>query len=110
MRVELNTIQEFLSELEIEAKAGRIHENIVRVRIDRVAEQDEAITFEIRLWATAAVVADGSDWLMEVGVIIGSTADEGTDPDREAVDWKKRIEKVAEANGLTVRAGKIELY
>lgn len=111
MRIELVTIEDFCAELSTEATAGRIYEGIVRVRTDRMPEQEEAISFEVGFWATALVKSGDGDWVLEFGRAAGR--DTAGNPDggtKQAAEWKKQIEAVCEAHDLTLRRGRIEVW
>jgi hypothetical protein len=111
VRVEFNTVEDFANDLATEAAAGRVYENIVRVRVDREPEQREAISHLVGFWATAVVRSESGDWLLEFGQVAGSdtrmTPDGGT---AVAERWRKRIEAVAKEYGLAVRSGRIEVW
>lgn len=110
MRVETTNIDDFCSELAIEAEHGRIHENIVRVRIDRIPEQDEAISFEVSFWSTAVIDESGGQYVLELGLLAGrDTQAEPNAGSETAADWEKRIQDVCEGHDLTLRHGKIEV-
>lgn len=110
MKVELTTIEDFCCELEAEAAQGHVHGNIVRLRTDRTPEQDEAISFQVGLWATAVVKREDAQWLLEFACVGGS--DEGAeDAGSEVVArWRKQVQRVADRHGLEVRPGKIEIW
>lgn len=109
MRITVGTVDDFVSELEADAK--EIHESIVRVRVDRDDIHGTGTLFSVRLWATAVVAKDTGDHLLEFGSQAGH--DEpgiGDYTGSEAADeWKERIKHVAETHGLHVRPGKIEV-
>lgn len=111
MRVEVTTVEDFCAELEAEAKATRVHDGIVRIRVDRVPEQDEEISHVVQLWATALIQTDEGQWVLEYGKIAG--VDSPADPDKGTKvvqEWQKAIEDTADRSGLQVRRGKIEIW
>lgn len=110
MRITFATIDEFCDELAV-VDPGNVFERTVRVRIDRMAEQDEAITFAVGLWATALVRTDAGDWVMEFGEIAGrDTRNNDNAGSAAAAAWVGQIRSAAEAVGLKLRRGKIEVF
>lgn len=110
MRVECATIEEFCDELSIEANHGRIHESLVRVRIDRTPQQKECIGYDVGLVATAMVKTTEGDWLLEFAGYCGEDEKANIAGSAKARQWKKKIEEVAEGHNLMVRGGKWEVW
>lgn len=106
MRVVVNTIEEFCSEIACSNVVGKT----VRFRVDRIAEQDEAITFLVGVWATAVIAEDsGNVYLLEFGDTAGydnANGDVGTDV---AAHWEVEVLAACHKAGLEVRPGKIEV-
>jgi len=105
MRIEVNSVDQFLEELEFEAKSGRVYNELVRVRIDRVPENEEGYTFRYNLWATAVV--DGGNQLLEFGMHVGAERDGAL---VAATEMQTKIQDRAAELGLSCRGGKIEKY
>lgn len=108
MRIEFGTIEEFCEELR-EAAPDVLHKT-VRVRIDRVPEQAEAVSFQVGVWATALVRTGDGDWVLEFGDIAGrdSPGNKSAGSDR-ATEWQRLVLATARESGLRVRSGKIEV-
>lgn len=107
MRVVMNTVDEFLAE--IEAESQHVLGGIVRLRIDREPEQPEAVTFRVGACLSAVVVNDSGPYLVEFGQVLGSddhrTPTGGSDA---AAEIEARTRSLCERLGLQVRSGKIE--
>lgn len=108
MRVELTNIDDFCEELEQEAH--RIHEQVVRVRIDRVPQQDEGVTYDVGFWATALVKTEDGDWVLEFGRLAGEDSGSTDEGSETAARWREQVELLAAKQGLTLRRGKIEIW
>lgn len=112
MRVCVNTIDEFLAEVEECLESGqKLLENCVRVRIDRYAQQEEAVSFDVGLHATAAVCEDGqAKYLLEFSQGVGE--DDGADDagSEKAAALRSQVIERLKPRGVKVRHGKIELY
>jgi hypothetical protein len=107
MRVEVNTVDEFLEELDLDAE--RVHEGIVRVRVDRVPEQDEEVSHEVWFRGTALVRGEDGDYVLEVTARAGH--DRGTFDGTETADeWRNEVKQLCERHNLDLRKGKIEVY
>ncbi len=103
VRVEFNTLDEFIGELTLDC--DRVVDRVVRVRIDATPQQVDAVTFEYSLWATAHVHGDQTDYIMELGINCG----EHEGGEENADDARNRIMSSCDDMGLTVRNGKIEI-
>lgn len=110
MRIETLTIEDFCEELSAEAGLGRIFEDTVRIRVDRAAEQKEAITFEVGVWATALIRSEVGEWVLEFGRIAGSDTRAANTGSDTAAEWLQKINAVCDRHGLHQRKGKIEVY
>lgn len=112
MRVECGTFDEFLEELKLEAAAHRIHENIVRVRVDRTPQQDEAVSFDVALLATALIKTTDGDWTLEYAGYCGEDRNQSKQSTGTMVSnaQRRKIEDVAEAYDLRIRGGKWEVW
>lgn len=104
MRIEFGNVSEFLGELH--ADKDRILNKVVRVRVDEIPEQDEAITFTFGIWATAISGSGEERMLLECGVSTGS----GERGEAEAERLREAITDECKELGLDVRPGKLELY
>jgi len=115
MRVEVTTIEDFCSELRIDAEKEQVWNKEVRYRIDRSPEQDEEISFQVGIWLTAIVDVGEDRYILELGVPTGCdhTYVEGEDDNvgtRLANGWKQRVQEICDDVGLILRPGKFELY
>jgi len=111
VRVEVTTIESFCEELKHDH--GLVHRGIVRFRVDAVAEQDECVSFEIRVWATALVRTKEGDYVLECGVVAGTDFigdGESKAGSERADEWRRQVLGIAESYDLTVRNGKIEVW
>ncbi len=107
MRITFTDVDKFCAELRQEA--GSIVWKQVRVRVDRVAEQDEGVSFAMAIWGTALIEKAGVAGIIEYGEWCGS--DEPSNPDggtTVANNRRARIEKAAKEIGLEIRDGKFE--
>lgn len=108
MRIEFGTIEEFCEELR--EAAPDVLQKTVRLRIDRVPEQDEAVSFQVGVSATALVRTPDGDWVLEFGDIAGrDTVGNGPAGTDRAREWGRLLAATAREVGLRVRAGKIEV-
>ena len=109
MRVETTTIEDFCDELKQEK--DNIYRKVVRVRVDRVPEQEAEVTFQVGFWATALVKHPDGEWVVEFGRIAGTDgSSHGDSGSEQADDWRDAINKVAAELDLRVRRGKIEIW
>lgn len=108
MRVVVNTVEEFCSELRDTGQ--KVLGKVVRMRIDADPEQDEGLTFLISVWLTAVVAEDnGGVYLLEFGGIAGSDDAQGDNGTEQAKRWESDVHAAAAELGLRVRPGKIEV-
>ena len=108
MRVEVNSIDDFIEELKDERK--HICNEVVRVRIDRNALNDHATAHSVIVWATALVQHDKGDWILEYGECVGEdTRSEPTGGTSIATGIIKKVKTFADEAGLKVRRGKLEI-
>ena len=103
MRVEFSTYEDFLDEVET---VGQTRDSLVRVRVDRIPEQEQAVTFQIQIWVTA-VFLGSEPYLGECGFIVGSS-DHGADDEAEMI--VETIKATCASRNISVRHGKIELF
>lgn len=109
MKVQILELSELLDELAFEAE--RIRHNVVRVRIDRTPEQDEAISFEVGIWVTAVVndMQNRADHLLEFMAYCGRDSRKGGDAGTSAANAiRDQVAALAASKGLTIRPGKLE--
>jgi hypothetical protein len=99
MRVEFNSVFDFCEEL----KDSEILDNVVRLRVDKIAQQAEAVTFEYRIRATAVqVTSSGERFLLGLEIV--------TEDESEADGMSSGLEAAADAGGFKLKGGNIELY
>lgn len=110
MRVEYNTVDEFLSDLESEKDS--IWDSTVRLRINKTSMNDEGTSYQISMWLTAVVRKETGEFVMELGAVAGEDI-EDSNPDRSgserADEWKEKVYNVTEDLGLRIKPGKYEL-
>ena len=106
MRIELNSLDDFLSEIE----ADGVYQDVVRVRVDRVPEQKEQVTFALGIWVTA--LSKDAEWLYELGLPLGSEKGKrGAKGGAEiAQEMQDKLKAKCDELGITIRPGKIEKY
>ena len=110
MRVEVTTIEDFCSELRIDAEKEQVWNKEVRYRIDRSPEQDEEISFQVGIWLTAIVDIGEDRYILELGVPTGCDETGSPRGTHTANEWKQRVQEICDDVGLTLRPGKFELY
>lgn len=109
MRIEVNTIEEFFTELEVEAQADHVHNRVLRMRVDQIPEQEQEVTFFKILWLTAVV--EKGEALLELGMKIGTSTRHGDGPgDVVEREIREAVKNECAKLGLTLRHGKIEKY
>lgn len=111
MRVDLFTLREFLDEALDQHAQAKLLDNTVRVQTHSVAEQKEAISFEVYLCLTAIVTSDRGSYLIEhvssCGRDIKKQQDEsGT---TSALSAEAHVRVTLESVGIKVRAGRINV-
>ena len=109
MRVVVNDWDEFCEEIAAEAKS--IHASVIRVRIDRTPLQPEAIACRLKLWGTAVVASQETEYLIECGVELGIDDEETGEHTGTMQAQAKigRLKDMADTHGLQIRHGKIEV-
>ena len=111
MRVEVNTVKDFLGE--VREEENRIWEKIIRTRIDRVPEQDDQISFQVEIHLTTFIVSSEGKYLLEATILTGCD-DPDNDELREgtikAVEIRDQVEATCLDLGLSLREGKYELF
>ena len=111
MRVEVNTPDEFLAELEAEAE--HVYEKIVRARIDFMWKQDEKLSRRVGLWMTALIRRDDGDYILECGHDLGSEdcrVKEKMLASAEGDAITNKLLALCRRLGLVLRHGKWEIY
>lgn len=114
MKVEFTNIDDFLDE--IAEQRSRIHDRVVRYRVDRVPEQEQHISELVGMWITALVLTEHGEFIVEFGEnagrdVIGESSE--NDPDcgtAVMVTWLDKLKAVCEKHNLTLRGGKIEVF
>lgn len=111
MRVELHNLDDYLTELRASVQAGaRIVENAVRFRVDRAPQQSPPVTFDVVYHVTAVVESEGDRYLLDLSAYAGADDHtEGNLATKAANAAKAKLVEAAEALGLSVRHGKIEV-
>ena len=101
MRIELNSLDDFLGEIETDS----VHGDTIRVRVDRIPEQQSATTFMRIMWLTAIQVDESDrEFLLECVHDLGRERnDEADKNEREA---RARLAKL---DGISVRPGKLDV-
>ncbi len=114
MRITVATIEDFCEELTREAQARKLFKGEVFTRIDRAPEQPEAVSFLVVMWGTAAIEVQTDDGvvmqLLEFGAECGSDDRKAKAGTEVANQWLAKVRAVAEAFGLSMRKGKLELH
>ena len=110
MRIQCGSIEEFLSELEIEAGQGRVWRKIVRLQIERVPEQEQHISFRVAFVGTVLLGIERPEQLLEFSGWAGTddrrNGDLGT---KEAEAWQGQVKALCDTSGLLLRRGRYEL-
>ena len=108
MRVICGSIEEFMGELAAEASADRVFRKIVRLRIERIPEQEEQVSFQVAVMASVLIGGDRPEEMLEFTGFAGRDAhrEDGT---RTAQSWQKQIQGLCKTHGLTLRRGKWEI-
>ena len=100
MRVEFNSLDEFISEVESDG----VYRDIVRVRVDRVPEQQSASTFSRVMWLTAIQVdSSHHEFLLECIHDLGRERN-GVAEQNE----REARERLAKLDGISIRHGKLD--
>jgi len=109
MRVQVYDCDDFLEELREEA--ANVRGLTVRVRIDRIPEQAEAVSHEVDVWATCVVMsAEEGPYLLEFCAKAGrDTQGNGAIGSKVAESWRSKIADVCGSCGLRLRRGKLEV-
>lgn len=109
MRVQVYDIDEFIGELT--ADAPHVRGLTVRVRVDRIPEQDEAISFEVDFWATCVVMSpDEGPYLLEFCAKAGRDSRSNVAAGSAvAAGWRAEIVRACDSLGLRLRRGKLEV-
>lgn len=112
MVVEVNTVEQFIAEVQASLAAGdTLMDNAVRFRVDREAEQEECISFRVGFYLTAVVKQnDKPVYLLELSQGTGTdegAADEGSDA---AGQMRSRVERELAPAGIGIRHGRIEIF
>lgn len=107
MRVRVATIEEFCGELSIDHEA--LLGKSVRVHVESVPEQEEAITNQVLFCATAVVCQTEGSWLLEYMDEAGIDTKSNQQGSQRASGWRKQIEGVANSVGLRMRPGRWEM-
>jgi hypothetical protein len=112
MKVEVGSITEFCTELILDA--NKVHEGIVRVRVDRDPQQEklrDQVTFDVRISATALIVGPETEFVLEYQDYCGlddiSCSDKTGSDVAEA--HRAAIQRICDSYDLTIRHGRIEL-
>jgi len=106
MRIEVTTIDDFCKELREEGSKKNVWQLQVRYRIDRTAEQDEEISFQVGIWLTAVIDYEEDRFILELALATGCDDQEGYSGTAKAEEHQELCDDV----GLKLRPGKFELY
>lgn len=106
--VEFDSLEDFIAEL----RDGQtvVRDNLVRWKVGQTAEQAEAVTFEIDVWATAIVKLPEGEQLFEFGRSVGSDDASGAHGTKAANAMRAALAEACDDLGLRLRPGKIEPY
>lgn len=109
MRVELRTLDDFIGEVrDCLADGATLLENCVRFRIDRQAQQEEQISFDVFYHVTAVVQNANDRYLLDLsGVWAGEDDQESKAGTGAALEARERLESGVAP--VKVRRGKIEV-
>ena len=108
MVVEHNSLASFIKELECEK--DRIADKTVRWSTGRTPEQEEQVTFEVDVWATALRKGGDEDYLIELGQSVGCDDQERNAGSDAAAKMMQELEDACDRLGLRLMPGKIELF
>jgi hypothetical protein len=109
MTITVQSLEDFIAELVAERE--NIADNIVRWQRNLSAEQKEAISFQVDVWATAVRRKEGEEpWLLEFGQCCGSTSQHSEQGRKVADEMRQQLAAVCEALSLKLRPGKIETF
>jgi hypothetical protein len=106
--IQLSTLEEFIAELQ--AAPDQILDRTVRIKINRIAEQREAVSWLVVVWLTAIQKGDDADYLMEFGKEIGSSKTKDSPVEAKVAGMEAQLKAACELIGLKVRPGKLEVY
>jgi len=113
MKIDCGTIEDFCQEVAADCRDGRIVHGVVRLRVDRVPEQEERISFDVWLTATALVDLGGTLAVIEFRQSAGMDRvhDEpgSSDGTLEANRWIGLVRRMATDCDLVIRGGRLEL-
>lgn len=109
MRVTCGCIEEFVEELESEASAGRVIRKIVRLRIERVPEQKERVSFQVAFIGTALLGDQRPEELLQFAGTAGRDCRDDEAGTETAEQWRDQVKAVCEKHGLTLRRGQLEI-
>ena len=106
--VEHTTLADFIAELKAEREL--IADKTVRWRTSRTPEQEEQVTFEVDVWATALRKGGDEDYLIEFGTVVGCDAKNDEKGSAKAAEMMGVLADACENLNLQLRPGKIELF
>lgn len=110
MRVEYNTVDEFLQDLRDEKDS--VWEKTVRLRIDKGPIDDNEVKHQVGLWLTAIVKKDSGEYVMELGAVCGIDMEDSA-PERPGSElanrWKAIVKDTCKELGLKAKPGKYEI-
>lgn len=113
MRVEVHSIDDFIAEVRDSIEAGAtLLENCVRFRIDRHAQQAEAVSFDVQYHVTAVIENENNHrdrYLLDLTVYSGEDEGSSLRGTAAAESAKAALTLAMEGMGLKVRRGKIEV-
>jgi hypothetical protein len=111
MRNQVNDIQHFCEELELEAKTGNVYKQAVYFRVDtwQDTKHEGTAIIQVNVWATALIREETGDYILEFGEHCGEDDKNSHSGSERAATCRSTIDAVARRYDLRVRHGKLEV-
>lgn len=111
MKIQVANVDDFLGELHCEST--RVKNGVVRFQVYRTPEQDERVSFDVAVLATAILTDDDKRPVAILEYIEACGRDSRKEVDagsRRAAEIELRIREACGSLNLSVRPGKFELF